>query len=65
MKLANAVKRCFKRENSGWATEKDIRSLLKTPENGGVVIGGHAGKPLFTAVITMWWPWVVPDPGKP
>ncbi|MBU2772646.1 type IV secretory system conjugative DNA transfer family protein [Acidithiobacillus ferrooxidans] len=47
MKLANAVKRCFKRENSGWATEKDIRSLLKTPENGGVVIGGHAGKPII------------------
>ena len=47
MKLANAVKRCFKRENSGWATEKDIRSLLKTPENGGVVIGGYEGKPLI------------------
>lgn len=50
MKLANAVKRCFKRSNSGnggWATEKDIRSLLKTPENGGVVIGGYEGKPLI------------------
>jgi len=52
MKLANAVKRCFKRsnkstDNGGWATEKDIRSLLKTPENGGVVIGGYAGKPLI------------------
>jgi len=47
MKLANAIKRCFKRSNSGWATDKDIRSLLKTPENGGVVIGGHAGKPLI------------------
>ncbi|MHB1642329.1 MAG: type IV secretory system conjugative DNA transfer family protein [Acidithiobacillus sp.] len=47
MKLANVVRRCFKRENSGWATEKDIRSLLKTPGNGGVVIGGHAGKPLI------------------
>ncbi|OCB03458.1 hypothetical protein BBC27_07805 [Acidithiobacillus ferrivorans] len=50
MKLANAVKRCFKRSNSGnggsWATDKDIRSLLKTPENGGVVIGGYAGQPL-------------------
>ncbi|MBU2831877.1 type IV secretory system conjugative DNA transfer family protein [Acidithiobacillus ferriphilus] len=47
MKLANAIKRCFKRSNSGWATEKDIRSLLKTPENGGVVIGGYEGKPLI------------------
>jgi type IV secretion system protein VirD4 len=47
MKLANAMKRCFKRSNSGWATDKDIRSLLKTPENGGVVIGGYAGKPLI------------------
>uniref|UniRef100_E6QNN5 Putative Conjugal transfer protein traG n=1 Tax=mine drainage metagenome TaxID=410659 RepID=E6QNN5_9ZZZZ len=52
MKLANAIKRCFKRSNQstysgGWATEKDIRSLLKAPENGGVVIGGYAGKPLI------------------
>ena len=50
MKLANAIKRCFKRSNSGnggWASEKDIHSLLKTPENGGVVIGGYAGKPLI------------------
>ena len=50
MKLANAVKRCFKRSNSGnggWASEKDIHSLLKAPENGGVVIGGYAGKPLI------------------
>ena len=47
MKLANAIKRCFKRPNGGFATEKDIRSLLKTPENGGVVIGGDGGKPLI------------------
>ena len=51
MKLANAVKRCFKRSNSGnggsWATDKDIRSLLQTPKKGGVVIGGYAGKPLI------------------
>ncbi len=52
MKLANAIKRCFKRsnkssDNGGWATDKDIHSLLKAPENGGVVIGGHAGKPLI------------------
>ena len=50
MKLANAIKRCFKRSNSGnggWASEKDIHSLLKAPENGGVVIGGYAGKPLI------------------
>ena len=50
MKLANAIKRCFKRSNSGnggWASAKDIHSLLKAPENGGVVIGGYAGKPLI------------------
>ncbi|MCR2830514.1 type IV secretory system conjugative DNA transfer family protein [Acidithiobacillus ferrooxidans] len=50
MKLANAIKRCFKRSNSGnggWASEKDIHSLLKAPENGGVVIGGYEGKPLI------------------
>ncbi len=52
MKLANAIKRCFKRsnkssDNGGWATDKDIRSLLKTPEKGGVVIGGYEGKPLI------------------
>jgi type IV secretion system protein VirD4 len=51
MKMANAVKRCFKRSNSGnsgvWATDKDIRTLIKTPENGGVVIGGFDGKPMI------------------
>ena len=48
MKLANAIKRCFKRSNSGWAaSEKDIHSLLKAPEDSGVVIGGYAGKPLI------------------
>ncbi len=47
MKLANAVKRCFKRSNGGFATEKDIRSLLKVPESGGVVIGGYDGKPMI------------------
>jgi type IV secretion system protein VirD4 len=53
MRLANAIKRCFKRSksgnsgSSGWATEKDIRSLLRTPEDGGVVIGGFEGKPLI------------------
>jgi hypothetical protein len=46
MKLANAIKRCSKRYDSGWATEKDIRSLLNVPENGGIVIGGFEGRPL-------------------
>jgi type IV secretory pathway TraG/TraD family ATPase VirD4 len=48
MKLANAIQRSSKRSTGKdkWATEKDIRSLLKMPENGGVVIGGYAGKPL-------------------
>lgn len=48
MKLANALKRCFKWDNpGGWATERDIRSLLNAPENGGVVIGGYNGKPMI------------------
>ena len=50
MKLASAIKRCLKRsngENNGWATKKDIRSLLTVPESGGVVIGGFDGKPII------------------
>ena len=47
MKLANALKRCFKRSDSGFATEKDVRSLLKAPKSGGVVIGGYDGKPII------------------
>ena len=47
MKLANALKRCFKRSDSGFATETDVRSLLKAPKSGGVVIGGYDGKPII------------------